>query len=290
VRVTELAEFQRQLRETGSYHTDDAHRASRRAKPSALLTARFSLSVTRIFPLCALYQALNILTPAHWAQFCFPAVTMPEKCGMNVLIDGWAERAAYKGPVVYVCNHMSTLETILLPPTLMAFGPFRVVTKASLAHLPLLGKAAITMGIVPLGRTNPKADLLALFEAGKRCLVRSEELGVRSEEAGASMLIFPQGTRTPVFSRSKFSSIGAKLAEKSGVPIVPIAVDTRCMPLREKGIFKKAFRDFGPIDTSLDIRLKAGPLIMPSAGRAMHEQSFNWIASQLKEWNLPVET
>jgi len=279
LKVTELAEFQRALRETGSYHTDEAHRASRRARPSALLTARFSLSITRIFPLCALYQALNILTPAHWAQFCFPAVTMPEKCGMNVVIDGWAERAAYRGPVVYVCNHMSTLETILLPPTLMAFGPFRVVTKASLAHLPLLGKAAVTMGIVPLGRTNPKADLLALFDAG------NAHLG-----AGDSFLIFPQGTRTPVFSRAKFSSIGAKLAERSGVPIVPIAVDTRCMPLREKGLLRKVFKDFGPIDTSLDIRMKAGPLIMPSAGRAMHEQSFNWIAHQLNEWNLPVET
>jgi len=275
---TELEDFQRQLRERGAYRTDDAHCAARRARPSAWLTTRFSLSVTRIFPLCAIWQALNILTPEHWAKFCFSSVTMPEKCGMRVNIEGWRERADYKGPVVYVCNHMSTLETILLPPTLQAFGPFRIVTKASLAHLPLLEKAAVTMGIVPLGRKNPREDLMALFDAGKAHIGE-----------GASFLIFPQGTRTRVFSRAKFSSIAAKLAEKCGVPIVPIAVDTRCMPLREKGLFKKVFKDFGSVDTSRDIRMAAGPLIMPTRGREMHERSFDWIAGKLEAWGLPVE-
>ena len=80
-----------------------------------------------------------------------------------------------------------------------------------------------------------------------------------------------------------------KLAERAGVPIVPVAVDSRCMPTREKGILSKVFKDFGRVDTSKDIRLAAGPLIPCGKSREMHEASFNWIASKLESWGLPTD-
>ena len=202
---------------------------------------------------------------------------MPESLGMNVELEGWQDRAAYKGPVVYLCNHMSTYETILLPPVLLTYGPFNVVAKASLAHLPFLGKAAAHMGLVGIGRKNPKADLLALFDIGSKRIAE-----------GASFLIFPQGTRQAVFERRHFSSIGAKLAEKAGVPIVPLAIDSRCMPTREKGLLSKVFKDFGTVDTSYDIRLAAGPVIPCGKSRDMHEACFDWIAGKLESWGLPT--
>lgn len=277
MKKTDLTTFREELLATGGYKTPADRKAATRHKPSGLITTRFSFAVSRVFPMCAVYEALGRLNTDKWAEFCFSTVTMPESLGMNVELEGWQDRAAYKGPVVYLCNHMSTYETILLPPVLLTYGPFNVVAKASLTHLPFLGKAAAHMGLVGIGRKNPKADLLALFDIGSKRIAE-----------GSSFLIFPQGTRQAVFERRHFSSIGAKLAEKAGVPIVPLAIDSRCMPTREKGLLSKVFKDFGTVDTSYDIRLAAGPVIPCGKSRDMHEACFDWIAGKLESWGLPT--
>ena len=278
MKKTDIETFREELLATGGYKTPDDRRAPVRRKPGPLVTMRFSFAVSRVFPFCAVCEALGLLKTERWAKFCFSTVTMPESLGMNVMVEGWGDRAAYKGPVMYLCNHMSTLETILLPPILLTYGPFNVVAKNSLAHLPFLEKAAVHMGIVGIGRKNPKADLMRLFD-----------VGVKRISEGNSFLIFPQGTRQKVFQRRHFSSIGAKLAEKAGIPIVPIAIDSRCMPTREKGLLSKVFKDFGTVDTSKDIRLAAGPVIPCGKSREMHEASFDWIASKLESWGLPTD-
>ena len=275
---TNLESFRRELLETGGYRTADDHRAAKRARPGALTTIRFSMAVSRVFPMCAVWEACHRLTTDKWAHFCFSTVQVAERLGMNVILEGWKNRQAYDGPVMYLCNHMSTYETIFLPPVLLSYGPFNVVTKASLAHLPALERAAAHMGIVPIGRKNPKEDLMTLFRVGTERIAQ-----------GNSFLIFPQGSRQAVFSRAHFSSIGAKLAEKAGCPIVPIAIDSRCMPTREKGWLKGMFKDFGTVDTSCDIRCACGPVIPCGKSREMHEASFDWIASKLESWGLPTE-
>ncbi len=258
--------------------TAGENRAPERRSPGGWVTFRFCLSVVRVFPLCAVWDLFRRLTFDRWAQFCFSTVTMPERCGMSVEISGFADRLAHKGPVMYLCNHMSTYETILLPPVLLSFGPFKFVAKNSLAHLPLLGHAADIMGMIGIGRKNPREDLLKLYDVGCRAIGE-----------GNSFLIFPQGTRQDVFSRNRFSSIGAKLAEKAGVPIVPLAVDSRCLPTRKRGWLSRWFKDFGPVDTSRDIRLAAGPLIPCGKAREMQEACFDWIATKLESWGLPTE-
>jgi 1-acyl-sn-glycerol-3-phosphate acyltransferase len=197
---------------------------------------------------------------------------------MECIIEGFEERMKYDGPVVYLSNHMSMSETIMLPPTLLAFGPFSYVAKASLAHLPFLEKAADHMRMVPISRTSPREDLINILKTGTERL-----------NGGDSFLIFPQGTRCEVFNRNKFSSIVAKLAERAGCPVVPIVVDTRCQPTRKKGLLKKVFKDFGPVDTSKDIRIAAGPVIPCAKSKELHAASFDWMATKLESWGLPVE-
>ena len=278
MRTTTLEEYQESIRKTGGYRTADDCRAPRRAKPSALTTLRFTWGVTRVFPYCAITEPLGRLTTDVWAKFCFSSVTAAEHLGMNVVVEGFENRMATKEPVVYLCNHMSMTETILLPPTLLAISPFSYVAKASLAHLPFLEKAADHMRMVPISRTSPREDLINILKTGTERL-----------HGGDSFLIFPQGTRCEVFSRARYSSIGAKLAERAGCAVVPIVVDTRCQPTRKTGLLRKVFKDFGPVDTSHDIRVACGPVIPCAKSKEMHAAAFDWMAAKLEEWGLPTE-
>ena len=278
LRTTKLSDFQAELRTTGAYRTHDDCRAPSRAKPGIWTTLRYSWALTRVFPLCALAEPLGKLTTDLWAQFCFTSVTGAERLGMNMIIEGFRDRIAHGGPVLYLCNHMSMTETIVLPPTLLSFGPFSYVAKASLAHLPLLERAAEHMRMVPISRKSPREDLISILKTG-----------VERIESGDSFLIFPQGTRCDVFSRKRYSSIGAKLAERAGCPVVPIVVDTRCQPTRKTGLLRKVLKDFGPVDTSHDIRIACGPVIPCTKSKELHEAAFDWMASKLESWGLPVE-
>ena len=278
MRTTTLSEFRQSLLSTGGYSTSDDCRAPRRAKPGAWTTFRFTVGTVRVFPYCAVMEPLGKLTTEKWAGVCFSTVTTAERLGMNVSVEGFAERLAYKEPVVYLSNHMSMIETIMLPPILMTAGPFSYVAKASLAHLPFLERAAEHMRMVPISRKSPREDLVNILRVGTERL-----------DGGDSFLIFPQGTRCDVFSRKRYSSIGAKLAERAGCPVVPIVVDTRCQPTRTKGLLKGVFKDFGPVDTSKDIRMAFGPVIPCGKSKVLHEAAFDWMASKLESWSMPVE-
>ena len=238
--------------------------------PGWWTTASFSWSVFSVFPRCAISENLRMLNTDKWAHFCFASHRKAEAFGTKVTFDGWENRRDHKGPVVYLCNHMSTLETILLPAILVPYGALHIVVKASLVHLPGMEKCAAHMGLLPVTRKDPRKDLQTMFDDG-----------VARIKAGGSFLVFPQGTRQSEWNERKFSSIGAKVAEKAGVPVVPVAVKTDMLPTRGKGMFK----DFGTVDPSRDVRIAAGPVITGSA-KEMHSASTAWIGAKLKEWGL----
>ena len=274
MKKTTLEVFRQELLAGGKYTTPPERKAAKLRKPGFFTTLSFSYTVFSVFPLSGIAEAMGRLTTDLWAHYCFRCAQKAEKFGMDLLLDGWERRQAYKGPVVYLANHMSTLETVLLPAILLTYGPFNVVVKQSLSHLPFLEKAAAHMGLIPVGRKNPREDLMQMFTVGRERM-----------EQGNSMLIFAQGTRQKVFERRHWSSIGSKLAEKAGVPVVPIALQTDCEPTREGG---GPFKDFGTVDPSRPIRFRCGPVLTGSS-REMQRDSFDWIAEQLREWKLPVE-
>ena len=272
---TTLDEFRRSILGTGTYVSGSDVLAPTPRKKGRWTTFSFTWSLFFVFPYCAVREFFRSLTTELWAICCFKAVQKAEKFGMRVTADGWENRNGYAGPVVYLSNHMSTLETIMLPPVLLTYGPFNIFVKASLSRLPALKRAAAHMGLIPLGRKSPREDLMQVFTEG---VARIRE--------GHSILIFPQGSRERVFSRKLYSSIGAKLAEKAGVPVIPIAVKTDCEPTRPNA--KGWFKDFGTVDPSKDIRMRCGPPISGTA-KEMHQKVFDWIKAQLEEWGLPTE-
>ena len=279
MKKTTLEEFRKILTETGEYHSDETKLPARQ-KPSRWNTFRYCWDCGSVFPKCAVYEGCRNLDTDKWAHFCFHSVSGAERMGVKVHVDGWNVLKTYDGPVMFLCNHMSTVETVMLPAFILTYKPFNVVVKESLTRLPFLKTAAAHMGLVPIGRKSPKQDLLDMIRISTE----------RITEQKNSFLIFPQGTRSRVFSRAKFSSIGAKIAEKAGCPIVPIAVDTRIMPTRTgTGLIDKVFKDFGTVDPSFDLRCSCGPIIPCTKAKEMHEATFNWIANKLEEWGCPTE-
>ena len=119
MKTTTLETFREELLKDGTYETPPDRRAPKRRPMSWWTTFRFTWGPFSVFPKCAIYEALGLLNTDRWAHFCFCALQKAEQFGIKVTLDGWKNRTAHDGPVVYLCNHMSTLETILLPPILL---------------------------------------------------------------------------------------------------------------------------------------------------------------------------
>ncbi len=217
---------------------------------------------------CTVQELFGKFNCEQWAELCYASITFAEKIRGRLRIEGFEERARYEGPVVYVSNHMSTLETMILPTTLLSFNEISIVLKDSLAKNPLVGAAFERLGCIGVTRTNARQDLQTVLAVGAERL-----------KSGRSVLLFPEGTRQAKFSAKKFNSLGAKLAHRAGVPVVPIAVKTDFLGTG------KIIRDFGKVDPSKPIHIACGPLLLPELGdKEMHARCVEFIEERLNTW------
>ena len=194
-----------------------------------------------------------------------------EVCGGKFIVEGLGNMEG-RTPCVFVSNHMSSLETFVLPTVIIPFGDVTYVVKESLFRYPVLGHMIKAIRPVAVRRTDPRRDLKDVLTEG-----------VRRLQEGMSMIVFPQATRTEVFDMNRFNSLGVKLASRAGVPLVPVAVKTDYLV---KG---RILKDFGLVDPSKTIHLRFGPPIaeFPSPA-AQHRQTMDFIADSLEEWGARV--
>lgn len=108
---------------------------------------------------------------------------------------------------VFAGNHASALDI----PSLQAVMPknFRWVAKKELFSIPLFGPALGAIGNIPIDRSVGRHALQSLILAAQR---------VREQ---ASVVIFPEGTRSEDGNLLPFKSGGFLLAIKSGKEVVP---------------------------------------------------------------------
>lgn len=128
-------------------------------------------------------------------------------CGLGYTITGKENIPDH--PCIVMSNHQSAWETMALGPI---FPPLIWVVKRELLFVPIFGWGLALTHPIALNRS-----------AGRRAVDQLVEQGVKKIKNGHSILIFPEGTRTPPGTKRKFKAGGALLAEKSGAPIVPVA-------------------------------------------------------------------
>jgi 1-acyl-sn-glycerol-3-phosphate acyltransferase len=270
--MTDYREFQQLLRTAGRYETPPKNRPSRPTRVSSINSVRYAFTILSIVSRCASRNVRGTFDYDSWAEICSSSISFAEKMGATVTFEGFEQRAAYAGPVVYVSNHMSTLETMVFPTSLTAFGKLAIILKQSLEDIPFVGAAARAVGSIAVSRKNAREDLVTVLEQGSLRLA-----------GGSSVLLFPQGTRQAIFEAKRFNTLGAKLAERAKVPVVPIAVRTDFL---QTG---KWVKDFGRVDPSKPIRFSCGPVIPTDQGaKKAHEQSVAFIEGKIREWGMPV--
>jgi 1-acyl-sn-glycerol-3-phosphate acyltransferase len=125
------------------------------------------------------------------------------------------ERMQTGEPRIFVSNHVSWFDVWVLAA---ALPRYKFVGKAELFRIPIFGRAARTAGMIAIERENRKAAFESYRLAAKRI------------HAGASVVVFPEGTRGRSYALRPFKKGPFVLAVAAGVPIVPTIVHGTLRP------------------------------------------------------------
>lgn len=178
---------------------------------SLLFLFAFALSVVgygSVIFVSARFASGNTLhrVARHWSQTALWLLQVI--CGLSYRLRGVENLPP--GPCVLMCKHQSAWETIALPGILPVRQAW--VLKQELMRIPFYGWALGALSPIAINRATARTALKQLLAEGAKRFAE-----------GRSVLIFPEGTRVPVGERRPFTIGGAMLAEKNGVPVVPIA-------------------------------------------------------------------
>ncbi|SDH79194.1 lysophospholipid acyltransferase family protein [Desulfosporosinus hippei] len=204
-----------------------------------------------------------------WILSSYDIFKLIEGCGGRFHITGLDNLQKCKGPVVFISNHMSTLETMIFPCLIAPIMDVTFVVKDSLVEHPFFGPIISAQNPIVVSRKNSRADLQIVMKKGQELLAN-----------GISIVVFPQNTRTVSFVPKEFNSLGVKLASKAKVEVVPIAIKT---DFWGNG---KYLKDLGPINRKQPIHMAFGePLSINGLGKEGNSQIIEFIAAHLEEWN-----
>ena len=241
------------------------------AKDNNLFGASFTLykNITKVVLYSNRWVRKNMYHEYNWIYSSLDILHGTEKAGIKYEIEGMNHITKVEGPVIFISNHMSTLETLTLPAIIHPVKKIVFITKKELTEYPLFGPISGAREPILVGRKNPREDLKHVFEDGARKL-----------KEGKSIVVFPQRTRSAEFNPKHFNSLGVKLAKQNNVPIIPIALLTDCWA---NG---KYIKEFGPINPDKIARFKFGSPISSNESNA-HEKIINYIKENLTNWGVP---
>lgn len=144
--------------------------------------------------------------PRQWAHVILRAA------GVRVAMEG-VEMLDRPGGQILVANHASWFDVLVLTAHLPV--DYRFVAKKELARIPFFGPAWQVCGHISIDRENRESAIESLTEAGRQ---------VNDTGAAPTVVIFPEGTRSPDGRLHTFKKGAFVMAIQAGVPVVPAAI------------------------------------------------------------------
>ena len=179
-------------------------------------------------------------------------------CNLDHEIEGW-ENIPDK-PTIVLSKHQSAWETLALN---LIFQPQVWVLKRELLRIPVFGWGLTMLEPIAIDRASKSTAVEQVLTQGRARL-----------ESGCWVVIFPEGTRVAAGTRRRYHVGGARLAERTGYPVVPVAHNAGDYWARNS-LLKRPGR----------IKLVIGP-VFESAGRRAAELNRlveSWIEDKVAE-------
>ncbi|MBW2499838.1 MAG: HAD-IB family hydrolase [Deltaproteobacteria bacterium] len=141
--------------------------------------------------------------------------------GVELNVEGeehlWSAR-----PAVFIFNHQSGLDSLLMAQ--LTQRDVVGVAKKELETTPIIGSLMKAAGVVFVDRGHKNKAIEAMQPA------------VEAMRAGLSVVIAPEGTRSPTRRIGKFKKGAFHMAMAAGVPIVPVVIKNALDALPRHGI------------------------------------------------------
>jgi putative phosphoserine phosphatase/1-acylglycerol-3-phosphate O-acyltransferase len=201
------------------------NRFTSRGTPGALEVVRTTLAIGALFPSLMLGVPAAVLG-WNWRRAINIAITTwgeigTALVGIDVSVVGeehlWSHR-----PAVFIFNHQSGVDMLLLCRLLRR--DIIAVAKQEVRRNPIFGPVFAAAGTVFIDRFDHEKAVAALKPV------------VASIRQGLSLVLSPEGTRSPTPRLGRFKKGAFHMAMAAGVPIVPIVLRNTIDALPKHGI------------------------------------------------------
>ena len=147
------------------------------------------------------------------------ARNLVKSTGMTLEVLG-KENLPKEGPVLYVATHKSVFDIVVLVTLLEE--PAIFIGKKEVASMPFVNKWFDALGCIYVDREDMRQALKSIMD------------GIKEIKNGQSIVLFPEGTRNMSNDLKPFKEGGFKLATKTQVPVIPIALSNTYKVFEEK--------------------------------------------------------
>lgn len=167
-------------------------------------------------------KVINILPDRFVTYISKKIVDKYLKKYANINIEGSENLKGIKTPTIFICNHLSNSDGLVLDKILKEIDPTFV------AGVKLSNNALTSLGVNVLKTTNIKPNT-----ADKEGLKKI----IKIVRQGESILIFPEGTRSRVGSLIEAKRGILLIARMTGAPIIPIGLygTEKLLPINKEG-------------------------------------------------------